>query len=129
MKIFGIKALKSKNKRMFFLGGFLLLAIMLGFFLSRSIPKTANTYIGFGFAWLSVIIGVCFAYLIPGKNDRIKRMLIIGMGIYFAASAICNILLIMTVSIYTLIAVDFFLTFGILIYGLFLYYVGNTKES
>lgn len=102
---------------------------MMLFFVVYSASKSLNTYLGFGFIWLSVIISACFVYLIPKDNIRIKRMLTLGIGVYLTATVLCNTMLLILMSLYTLIAVDFFLTFAILIYRLVLYYFGTMKDS
>lgn len=129
MKLKEIPFLKSKNKRLFFKGGLLLMLMMALFYIGSNHAKTTISYLAFGFLWLSVIISVCFIYLVPRDKEEIRKLLSVGLGIYLTATVLCNTLLAFTVSITVLVAVDFLLTFAIIIYGLILYFGGNRKDS
>lgn len=121
---------KSKNMRMFFFVAVGLMTLMLlFFFLNIKNSIAPKGYIAFSFIWLAPIISVCFIYLVPKKSRRTKKLFNIVIGIYMPVMLAANTIFVSVTTLYTLIAVDFFLTFGILVFGMMLFYLGNMKDT
>ncbi len=121
---------KSKNMRMFFFVAVGLMTLMLlFFFLNIKNSIAPKGYIAFSFIWLAPIISVCFIYLVPKKSRRTKKLFNIVIGLYMPVMLAANTIFSSVTTLYTLIAVDFFLTFGILVFGMMLFYLGNMKDT
>ncbi|MBQ9624609.1 MAG: hypothetical protein IJR47_00735 [Clostridia bacterium] len=123
------KYFNSRNKMVFFGGAVLAFIIMAVFFINGKQPYKAAAYIEFGFMWLSVIIYVCMFYMMSNKPSAKKVLMNIGYLVYLAAFITLGFLLYNRSNILILIAVDFFLVFAILIYGLFVFYRAGKKTD
>lgn len=130
MNLNRLKFFQSKNKRMFFWNGLILILVMLLFFILNNKPKQPNVYISFGFIWLSVIISACLLYLTPRNDEKLRNMIMAGNCIYIPVITVLNIFLVRSSTLLVQIIVDFLLTFGILIYGMILnYFRNNTNDK
>ena len=114
MKLF--PKFKSKNLTVFVYTAVILLVytlLMFGYIVNYRVPT--NNYIALSFSWLCIIISASFYYMSSYEKADIKRKIKFGTLIYCVTTFVVNFAFINFFSYKTLIAVDFVITFVILI--------------
>ncbi len=116
---------KSKNVRMFFVSGVIILAMTLVFFVINRENKNPNDYIAFSFMCLIPIVCPCVFYITKAKNPQAQIGNLNGLLFYSLLSISYNLLIYKYFALRVNIIINFVIVAVMFIFSWTLIYLIN----